>query len=189
MSHQVQADAIILRRLVAANAEEFVTLRRRALADSPLAFSAWPDHDRRSSVDVMRENLSGPSDAAIFGAFEGPLVGCVGVYREANPKLAHKAQIWGMYVMPDYRGRSIGRRLLLAALDHARSLPGVIQAHLTVSEAAPAARRLYESVGFRLWGSEPRALQHEGRFVTEYHLVLPLDVPCTLASEAMASRR
>jgi hypothetical protein len=31
--------------------------------------------------------------------------------------------------------------------------------------------RLYRRSGFREWGKEPRAIQWEGRFVAEHHLV------------------
>jgi RimJ/RimL family protein N-acetyltransferase len=49
--------------------------------------------------------------------------------------------------------------------------------HLGVTDAAVSARRLYEAAGFRSWGREPRALQWEGRFVDEFHLVLDLGEP------------
>jgi RimJ/RimL family protein N-acetyltransferase len=54
-------------------------------------------------------------------------------------------------------------------------MPGVVQVMLSVSETSPAARHLYESLGFRLWGIEPRSLRHEGRVADEHHLALRLD--------------
>jgi ribosomal protein S18 acetylase RimI-like enzyme len=75
-----------------------------------------------------------------------------------------------MYVTPPHRRQGIGSRLLEAALRHAAAVPGVSWVHLSVSAAAPAAQRLYERVGFHVRGSEPEALHHEGRTVTEHHL-------------------
>lgn len=52
--------------------------------------------------------------------------------------------------------------------------PGALHVHLSVTEPAKDARRLYPAAGFREWGVEPRPLQWEGRFVAEHHLVLDL---------------
>ena len=38
----------------------------------------------------------------------------------------------------------------------------------------PLSRHLYETAGFRVWGTEPRALQSNGRFLTEHHMALAL---------------
>jgi len=46
--------------------------------------------------------------------------------------------------------------------------------HISVTEAAPAARRLYERSGFRVWATEPESIEVGERLLTEYHLVLRL---------------
>ena len=46
-----------------------------------------------------------------------------------------------------------------AAVAYARELPGVTSVHLVVTETQHAARRLYESLGFQYWGSEPEGLR------------------------------
>ncbi len=79
-----------------------------------------------------------------------------------------------MYVAPAHRGEGAGRALLEAAIAHARTLDGVRQIQLSVSEATPAARRLYERCGFTTWGTEVAALCHEGRAYTEHHMALHL---------------
>jgi len=52
-----------------------------------------------------------------------------------------------LYVVPDHRGRGIGRALLEAAMDHARQR-GAAHIDLGTSETDVAARALYESAGF-----------------------------------------
>ena len=99
-------------------------------------------------------------------------MGMVGVIRAARVKVRHKASLWGMYVSPRARGQGAGRALLDAAIGQVRAWPGVEQLELGVTDVAVAARTLYEAAGFRIWGREPRALQWEGRFVDELHLVL-----------------
>ena len=98
----------------------------------------------------------------------------VGLHRDHHHKAAHKVHLWGMYVAPEQRRQGVAAALLAAAIAHARTLPGVAWAHLSVSDTAPAARRLYDRAGFHCWGSEPDALRHDGRSGVEHHLALRL---------------
>jgi RimJ/RimL family protein N-acetyltransferase len=150
-------------------------LRREALALDPLAFLATEEDDFALDRAFVERSISRPDGDAIFAAFvaETP-VGMVGVVRQTRRKIAHRAQVWGMFVRPAYRGRGLGAELLAAAVGHARSWSGVQQVQLSVTSSAPAARRLYERAGFRVWGREPRALAWNGTVVDEDHLVLTL---------------
>jgi len=167
-----------IRRLHPPDAVSLVALRREALANNPLAFEASPDDDRGLELDLVRASLADEREQAVFGYFEGEsLAGMVGVARASGAKRRHKAYVWGMYVAPRSRRRGVGRGLLEAAIAYARAWPGVERLHLSVTSAAAEARRMYEAAGFRAWGEEERALQWEGLFVDEAHLVLELDRP------------
>lgn len=72
-----------------------------------------------------------------------------------------------MYVTPAYRGRGVGATLLSAAIDKTRSLTGLRQINLTVTSGNAAAKRLYEKVGFRVFGTEPAGLNLEGNYFNE----------------------
>src|SRR5262245_57337342 len=123
----------------------------------------------------MREHLRRGPDTVILGAFDGQrLVGVVGIYRDRHVKASHKAHLWGMYVTPARRRAGIASALLRAAIRHAETLAGVSWFHLGVSSAATGARALYESAGFRTWGTEPEALRHGGRVVWLLHMALRL---------------
>jgi ribosomal protein S18 acetylase RimI-like enzyme len=98
----------------------------------------------------------------------------VGILRASNMKERHKAQIWGMYVTSACRRKGVGSALLDAAIEQAKRWSGISQVHLSVTEAAADAKRLYERAGFQQWGREPRALCVDGRFVDELHFVLRL---------------
>ncbi len=164
-----------IRQMKPSDAGQVFALRRSAVSDSPLAFLASPEDDVASSVEVVRELLSHAPDSVVFGAEAGELVGMLGVFREKAAKAAHKACIWGMYVAPAYRGNDIGRHLLRAAVSHARRLQGVATVNLTVAETAMAARRLYETEGFEVWGVEPDAIRHGRDAVADYHMQLVLE--------------
>lgn len=169
-----------IRTLCPEDATDLVVLRREALDNAPLAFSASTADDRGLSVEFVRSALAGTDEQAVFGYFDGPnLAGMVGIIRAAAVKRRHTALIWGMYVTPHARTKGAGRILLAAAIERARAWPAIEQVHLSVSDSAVAAQRLYETAGFKAWGREPRALQWAGRFVDELHLVLELGTPET----------
>jgi RimJ/RimL family protein N-acetyltransferase len=164
----------MIRTLRDDDAGAYVVLRREALLDSPLAFGASPADDFASSAGTIRDRLGRGPEWAILGAFEGGLVGAVGVFRDGHVKSSHKAHLWGMYVARSHRRQGIGAELVQSALRHARSLAGVSWVHLAVSSAAPGARRVYERAGFEVWGTEPEALRHDGQAAVEHHMALYL---------------
>lgn len=167
------------KRLRPVDAEILIALRREALETDPLAFSASLADDVGLALDHVRAALADDQGQAVFGCLDGTrLVGIVGIVRAAKVKQRHTAQVWGMYVTPGARERGIGRRLLAAAIEHARRWPGVEQVHLSVTDSAAVARHLYETAGFREWGHAARALACDGRFVGESHLVLDLEQGC-----------
>jgi ribosomal protein S18 acetylase RimI-like enzyme len=163
----------MIRQLALPDLEDYIRLRREALAQEPLAFGSSPADDRAESASVLREILAS-RDEAIFGAFVPHLVGAAGIYRESGEKSRHKVNIWGVYVTPAHRRRGIGRALVEAALTFARSLEGARQVQLCVTEHAKGARTLYQQLGFLTWGIEPDALRVGEMSVAEHHMVLIL---------------
>jgi ribosomal protein S18 acetylase RimI-like enzyme len=164
----------MIRVLREEDAQAYTKLRREALLDAPLVFASSPVDDLSSDPEAVREQLRRAPEFVIIGAIENDLIGAVGVYRDRHLKSSHKAHLWGMYVVPSHRRRSVATELLDAAVRHARALPGVSWVHLSVTSAAPGAQRLYERAGFRVWGAEPDALSHGGQSVVEYHMALRL---------------
>ncbi len=61
-------------------------------------------------------------------------------------------RIYMLGVDPDYRGRGLGRQLLLAGLSYLKS-KGLRVVELTVDRENKVACALYKSVGFKLWTS------------------------------------
>ena len=159
-----------IRRLGPDDAGLYLPLRRRGLVEEPHSFGASPEDDHASSETHLRQTLA-DQDQVIFGAFAPALVGTVGIYRDRLIKARHKAHIWGMYVSPEGRRQGTGRRLMEAALQWAQEQEGIVQVHLIVSARTPVARKLYESLGFRVWGTEPRALRIMGELVDDEHMI------------------
>ena len=166
-----------IRKLRAEHADAYRRLRLLGLREFPPAFaeSAAEFANRPSGyVETTLEDAAGLRH--VFGAFTdaGELVGIVGVTQDALEKMHHKGDIWGMYVAPDYQGQGIAKRLLEAAIAHARGTPGLEQLRLIVGEANAGARRLYESLGFKPFGLEPRELKTDGKYYDSVHMWLEL---------------
>ena len=173
-THNADAKRYDVRKLESTDGESWASLRREALENHPLAFGATVPENPDELVQIFTQRLA-ETEAALFGAFSGKLlVGAVGIRRNPGLKERHKALIWGMYVSSANRRGGAGRMLLQAAMDQARAWPGVKQIHLTVSDVALDAKRLYEKTGFRAWGCEPRALCWRGEYVSETHMVRSL---------------
>jgi ribosomal protein S18 acetylase RimI-like enzyme len=164
----------LIRPLEVSDCEEFVALRRASLHEAPLAFASSTEDDRAGNVEAVRDYIQSRESGLILGAFETELVGCVGLRRGQSASTRHQIHLWGMYVAPEVRSRGLGRALMVEALARAKQFPGVSWAYLDVTSAAPIARRLYESLGFRHWGTQPAGFQKRGQLLEVHHFALPL---------------
>src|SRR5690606_27210556 len=103
---------ISIRKLPETDVSIFRTVRLHALQESPTAFGSSYEEEERMTVAEIRARIGSTPDRWVLGAFvQEELTSVIGVYREGRPKTRHKAHIWGMYVMPDFRGKGIGRLL------------------------------------------------------------------------------
>jgi ribosomal protein S18 acetylase RimI-like enzyme len=148
--------------------------RLRALENAPTAFLTTLAEEKERGLPFFERILSKENDDnVIFGAVSNNVVaGTIGIYREERPKTFHKSMIWGMYVDTDQRGKGIGGKLLDIAIEHAREKMKVATVSLSVESTNHGARKLYESRGFKVWGTEPKAMRSDGQYYDEDHMVL-----------------
>ena len=169
---------IEIRPLGPSDAAAYQAVRLRGLRESPEAFGSTYEEEVDFSVDTVAARIApsgAPACRVVLGAFDGDvLVGITGCAQEAKAKMRHKAVIWGMYVAPEARGQRVGRRLLERAIEEARTWPNVDRVTITVVQHVRAARDLYLSVGFELFGAEPDALRQNGTSDVMEYLSLSL---------------
>ena len=164
---------ILVRRLLPEEADAYRRIRLEALATNPEAFASSLAAEQPQPLAWFAERLA---SSAAFGAFaNGELVGTAGFFVQPGEKHAHKGVLVGMYVRPQARRAGIGRRLVAAALDHARGRVELVR--LTVVGDNQPARRLYAGFGFEEYGLERNALKQEGRYYDEVLMALPLNRP------------
>lgn len=165
-----------VRQLDGSDAAAYRLLRLAGLREAPTAFgSSYEESEHRPLADYAHR-LEPTERTAVFGAFDlDALIGTVGVYRETGLKERHKAVLWGMYVTPASRRSGAAKALVRSALEAARELAGVIQVKLAVESTNWPAIALYESMGFRPFGREERALLVDDRYYDEIYMVTFLD--------------
>ena len=161
-----------IRELGPTDARTFQTLRLEALRESPSAFASSYEEEHETPLAVVAERLAAKPDRCVMGAWlDSDLVGMLGLRREGQRKLSHKAFIWGMYVSPGARRRGIGSQLIAHALSRAASMPGLRQINLGVNAANTEAIALYEAAGFTSFGVERGFMLLDGELHDEIHMV------------------
>lgn len=166
-----------IRVLGESDAEAWWHLRRLALQDEPHSFAESMEEHEAKPIQQAREFFreNGP-DNFVVGYFEdGQLAGMAGFYREKHAKFRHKGTIWGVYVRRESRRKGVARAVLNEIIGRVRTNPGIEQILLIVAATQDKARSLYEALGFRKYGVEPRSLKIGSEYVDDELMVLFLD--------------
>ena len=144
------------------------SLRLEALKNAPLSFGSSYEEEVLLSDADFQDRLN---KGYVLGAFVGNLlVSCVGFYALNSHKTKHRGVLWGMYTHTEHRGKGIATALLQTLIKHARAQ--VTQLHLTCVVSNVEACAFYQKQGFRIYGTEPKALKINGTFYDEYLMVL-----------------
>jgi acetyltransferase len=163
-----------------AGVEEHLGALAQLLLDahaSNMALGLAPSLTRAGAEAAWREKASRlePGERVQFAAFDGDaLVGAVHLARSTAANGRHRAEIQRLVVRADTRGQGVGRVLMDAAVEHARSL-GLSLLWLS-THAETDAERVYERLGWTRSGVIPDyALTPSGDLAANafYYLKLP----------------
>ena len=161
----------LVRQLTAADAAAYRALRLEGFQNAPTAFGSSYEAESKQTVADFEGWMT---RSYIAGAWlSGRLAGSASFYRLDSAKSAHRGNIWGVYVTPEARGHGVARALMDNVLAFARTQ--VKQVHLSVVTENASALRLYEALGFTTYGTEPRSLFVDGRYLDEQLMVLRFD--------------
>ena len=160
-----------IRLLTPADLEAYCELRLLGLKENPTAFASSYERESVQDSDFFAKRIVANDDQWSCGAFDdGRLVGVVSFVRDGGDKMRHRGALWGMYLHPDWRGQGIGRQLMIDMLTRTDALDGLRAVRLGVTDGNAAAEKLYESLGFERYGSEPEVLCVDGRYYGEHYL-------------------
>lgn len=154
-----------------------------------VAYQAFLATGLRDHADAFRLSVSdeagasfptkGTADSFTMAAVDtatGHWLGVVSFARDGDTreKLRHKGLLFRMYVSADSAGKGIGRALIQAVVDRARSLLNLEQINLTVVASNERAIRLYESFGFVAFSREERSIKYNDQYFDELTMALRL---------------
>jgi ribosomal protein S18 acetylase RimI-like enzyme len=165
---------VLVRRLTAEDAAAYRTIRLEGLLNAPESFGSSYEEEVDSPLSRTADYLGGSSNFC-FGAFDddGRIRGTANFYVGGALKTRHRGHVVAVYVDPKARGTGVGKALfetLIAAARHE-----VKQLHLVVTQENEAALRLYQRMGFVIYGEDPRGIKVGDRYYDDYLMVLRLD--------------
>jgi demethylmenaquinone methyltransferase/2-methoxy-6-polyprenyl-1,4-benzoquinol methylase len=169
--------ATAIRQAVPEEWEALKEVRLLALRETPDAFGSTHEREARADEATWRGWITGEGWDGAVATFvaeeEGRLLGMATAYRPDD----QPGTLWlfATWVRPERRGRGIGRALVEAVVDHARSL-GAEVVMLRVTEGNSAATGLYASCGFIGTPDPPEPLR-DGSALTTRAMWLPLGDP------------
>lgn len=164
---------VSIRALSPADAESYRSVRLLALHEQPPAFGSLPEDEPNLSEIAARLAESG--DRCFFGAFQDDqLIGIVRISRYSASNEKHRAYLGGLYVLPAFRCEGCGRSLVKQALSWAANMQSIRRVNLTVVTQQKAAICLYQSLGFRIYGTEQETFSKTGCFYDEHLMTLEL---------------
>jgi RimJ/RimL family protein N-acetyltransferase len=171
-----QRGNVVIRQSSPADASNFRALRLEALQDSPTAFAMDYQKSSLHPLKYWEETLAmdDHESAIFFAQHDQQLIGNAGIARGRSAKTRHAADIWGVYVTPQWRGLHIAEQLIHSCNDWAKAREIVIL-RLAVVATNTSAIRCYERLGFVRYGTEPLSLYYEGTYYDEYLMSLALN--------------
>jgi RimJ/RimL family protein N-acetyltransferase len=113
---------------------------------------------REFILDIIRNG-----DPQFVALAEGEVVGWCDIRRHFFPALAHRGTL-GMGIIPAYRGRGLGSRLIRTTIEQAQRA-GFVRIECDVRADNARAIALYEKVGFVREGTVRDAMFVDGKYV------------------------
>jgi len=133
--------------------------------EEPGVLRWFPMVNEREIDDAIRIWLSFmEQETALTIEVDGEVAGMAVLYLQKLDRLKHQT-LFAIIMGEKFRGKGGGSHLYKALEKRARE-KGVSLIHLEVYEGNPA-HRLYERLGFTQYGTHPKFLKEQGKYVTK----------------------
>lgn len=160
-------------RLDAESAAEFRAIRLEALKQFPENFASAYEVECEWPLSAFEERLREYVNVGAFAmsgdASSRHLVGIATLVPQTPARMRHKADITSVYVKPEYQGKGIAKAMF-AWLEQ-EAIRKFDQLHLSVVAKNGDACRLYEWLGYKAYGLEPRAAKYKGEYFDDVFMV------------------
>ena len=166
---------MIIREVAPADASTYFSLRVQSEQEYPqfVGFNTERELAAEHSGIVAMLSSYRSEGTIVWGAFEGiRIVGALALSQRPSRKYAHKALLWGMYVIPEFRGSGAAQALMNTAITWATEHPEIVAITLQVALSNIRALQFYKRVGFNVFGTEQRSLFAAGQFHAVHYMEL-----------------
>jgi ribosomal protein S18 acetylase RimI-like enzyme len=175
----------MIRLLSTKDAQNLRDLRLYSLKSDPLAYLSTFDYEAVASVPYYQMKIMSGYKPPVFGHFgyfdSDRLVAYVQLAPETLPKLVHRANVYELYVHPDFRRRHIASELLNHLINLAKQQPGLEQIYLHVNSLNTGAITLYRQHNFTHLATIPKAVKEANGYQDELVYFYDLTQKATLA--------
>jgi ribosomal protein S18 acetylase RimI-like enzyme len=142
---------------------EYRDFRLEALKKEPLAFGSSYNEEKSLSEEEWRKRIKN----VVFARSKDELIGMIVYVRNNKVKTGHITNIYGVYVVKEYRGQGVGKKLMDSVLEQIQKSGDVVKISLTVNPEQKAAVKLYQNYGFEVVGHLKKEIFVDGRFYDE----------------------
>lgn len=167
-------EQIVIAPLTAKDWKRYKRIRLEALKTDPTAFAnSYADMVKRPDRDwqeQMNKSLKKDHYFYRFALSGNEVVGMNGAYWSDKSTINHVAEVFGVFVRPDYRRRGIGRQLMETVIDEIKAMGRFRKIKLGVNAQNLAALRLYQSCGLKIVGCLKEELRFGDNYYDEYLL-------------------
>ncbi len=153
--------SLILRELREDDAQAVLDCLREVLAEGRFTVSL-PEELPTDPEEERRWIAAGQAKGALLlcAEVEGAFGGTLTLEPLSQARMGHVSTL-GISLAMEFRGRGVGRALMVAALDWARSAPHVDKVELNCMADNEVGIALYESLGFVREGRRTRSIQRK----------------------------
>ena len=154
---------IEIKKLSESRWKDFKDLRLESLKTEPAAFGSSYEEEIRLSKKEWKRRINN----SLFAFLNEKPIGMIVYIFNNKIKTNHIANIFGVYVKKEYRGRGIGKKLIESAISQIKKNKNIIKINLTVNPKQKSAVKLYEKYGFKIVGKMKNDLYVDGKFNDE----------------------
>ncbi|MGO3111913.1 MAG: GNAT family N-acetyltransferase [Staphylococcus saprophyticus] len=157
-----------MRYLTERDVKQYRAIRLKSLQTDPKGFVSTYEREKSLPEDEFKARLKLNDTHFTIGTFDSGEFICIATfYSERMEKVKHKGNLVTVYCDPRYRGQGITAQMIQHIINDV-SVVGVVKIiGLCVLSENTQAIRLYEKLGFKRYGREPKSIFDGHRYYDE----------------------
>ncbi|CAM2823392.1 GNAT family N-acetyltransferase [Salinicoccus roseus] len=164
-----------IRTLDKSDALAYRELRLEGLRTEASAFGSTYEREANFSLKEFEARIEPSEHQFTIGGFDdGTLVCTASFVRLQGDKVKHKGLLIGMYCSRSHRGTGMAEEVVGYLMDRIKKLEGLAVVNLAVVTENTRALSFYKKFGFRIYGTDPKAMYDGKRYYDENLMVLDL---------------